>query len=155
MKLYRYSTFKLFEKNIRKIVYRSIDGDFDPNYNGIQYYCENKNYAKIFGNNIKSFYINEIDVMYLDDWNNKLSKKTKERYDNHLFTIHETYLNKNSENYGYIGLRNILISDINYTEFINFQKEFSKARIIKGRDSGNESEIVYAVIDNNLIEEIK
>lgn len=146
-------SFKLFESNTGVIVYRGLNKDFSKDYDDIQYYAENIAYAKVFGSKIKSFHLSLKDVMDLDKWNDKLSKETKSRYGN-LFTIHSTYMNKDSENYGYKGLRDTLLRELNQDEFFNFQKEFLNARVIKGRDSGNESQVVYAVRDKSLIHDI-
>ncbi len=146
--------FKLFENNTGKIVYRGLNRDYNNGYDGVQYYTENISYAKVFGNNIKSFHLSLKDVMDLDKWNGKLSKETRSYYGGNLFTIHSTYMDKESKSYGYKGLRDILLTELNQDEFFNFQKEFKNARIIKGRDSGNESQVVYAVRDKNLIQDI-
>lgn len=143
--------FKLFESYEKKIVFRGLKREFDENYDEVQYYAENRNYARVFGSNIKAFYIELKDVMDLDEWNNKLSKETQSHYDGHLFTVHSTYLYKESENYGYRGLRDMILVECGKEEFYNFQRAFNNAKIVKGRDSGNESQIVYAVRDNSLI----
>lgn len=149
-------TFESFNTptNIPHTVYRGLNRDFNTDYDDIQYYAENKEYAKVFGDNVKAFNIDLQDVLDLDKWNAKLSAESKEYYNDNLFTIHSTYLNKESEDYGYRGLRDTLLRELGKEEFINFQKEFNSARIIKGRDSGNESQIVYAVRDKSLIKEL-
>lgn len=149
-------TFKLFESKITKMVYRGIKRDYDKNYNDVQYYAENVNYARVFGDKIKMFLLVYDDkyVMDLDKWNDKLSKETKEIFRSGLFTVHSTYLNENSENYGYKGLKDYIYMDLGIKEFEKFNKEFINAKVIKGRDSGNESQIVYAVRDNNLIHDL-
>lgn len=146
-------TFKLFESRNTKMVYRGIKRDYDKNYNDIQYYAENVNYAKVFGHKIKMFYLiyDDKDVMDLDKWNSKLSEKTRKYFGGEVFTVHSTYLNKNSEDYGYKGLKDYIYMDLGIKEFEKFNKEFINAKVIKGRDSGNESQIVYAVRDNKLI----
>ena len=147
-------SFNLFKNSNRKIVYRGLRREFDMDFDGVEYYAENKSYARVFGNNIKAFYLDERDVMDLDVWNSKLSQETRDRYHGNLFTIHSTYMYKESEDYGYRYLRDTIFRDLNREEFNNFQKEFNNARIIKGRDSGNESQIVYAVRDKSLVEEV-
>ncbi len=145
---------KQFESFSNKIVYRALKRDFDPDYDEVEYYAENPGYARVFGDNVKSFHIDLQDVMDLDKWNDKLPAESKEYYNGNLFTIHSTYMNKDSEDYGYRGLRDTLLVELGVDEFVGFQKEFNSARIIKGRDSGNESQIVYAVRDKSLIKAI-
>ncbi len=89
--------------------------------------------------------------MDLDKWNAMLPKESLEHYGGHLFTVHSTYMQKESEDYGYRGLRDMLLVEVSKEAFYDFQTEFNNAKIIKGRDSGNESQIVYAVRDKSLV----
>lgn len=146
-------SFKLFE-NVSKIVYRAIKRDYDKNYNEIQYYAENPQYARIFGDKVMQFYLNcdEKYIMDLDKWNSKLSKDTLDIFNTeHLFAIHSTYLNPESDDYAYKGLTDYIFLDLGKEEFMKFNEEFLNAKVIKGRDSGNESQKVYAVRDKSVI----
>lgn len=149
-------TFESFDNSNKKgkIVYRGLRRDFNNDYDGVQFYAEDIRYAKVFGDRVKSFYLIEEDVMDLGKWNAMLSKETLDKYGGTLFAIHSTYMNKDSENYGYRYLRDTLYNEVSKEEFYNFQREFNNAKIIKGRDSGNESQVVYAVSDKSLVHQI-
>lgn len=144
-------TFEAFDTYPGKIVFRALKREFDKDYDGIQYYAENPVYTRVFGNNIKQFHLKMEDVMDLDKWNAMLSKETLKRYGGTLFAVHSTYMDKESENYGYRYVRDTLYNEVSKEAFYEFQKEFNSAKIIKGKDSGNESQTVYAVRDKSLV----
>lgn len=144
-------TFEAFDTYPGKIVFRALRREFNKDYDGVQYYAENPVYTRVFGNNMKQFHLKMEDVMDLDKWNAKLSKETRDFYNGNLFTVHSTYMYPESENYGYRDLRDTILVELGKDEFYNFQKEFNTAKIIKGKDSGNETETVYAVRDKSLV----
>lgn len=136
------------------LVYRGINGEFSPNYKGVQYFAVNKRYAGVFGRNIEEFRIKSTDILDLDDWNKKWGVE-KVDFGQGLLTVHQDNLSNLKE--WRTRIKNSLFAvgvEVSKEELDSFMKEVEDAKIIKGEDIGNIGQIVFAVKDKSLVEPI-
>lgn len=136
------------------LVYRGINGEFDSNYKGTQYFAVQKRYAGVFGRNIEEFKIKSPDILDLDDWNKRWGVD-KIDFGQGLLTVHQDNLSDLKEWRNRI--KNSLLAEgveVSKEELDTFIKEVENAKIIKGEDIGNKGQIVFAIKDKTLVEPI-
>ena len=132
--------------------YRCIDGNYDGNRSGIQYFAVNKEYASHFGDNCYEFNIDVVNsnILNLETWNKIYSEKTGTNGNLYnrkqgLFVVGEIAINEVfSDQLELFGLE---CGDEMVNKFIN---EFNHCDIIYGEDAG-EHEKVFAVKDTKFI----
>ena len=135
-------------------VYRGINGEFDSNYKGTQYFAVQKRYAGVFGRNIEEFKIKSPDILDLGDWNKKWGVE-KIDFGQGLLTVHQDNLSDLKE--WRSRIKNSLIAEgikVSKEELDTFISEVENAKIIKGEDIGNKGQIVFAIKDKSLVEPI-
>lgn len=135
-------------------VYRGINGEFSPNYKGVQYFAVNKRYAGVFGRNIEEFRLKSVDILDLDSWNKKWGVENVD-FGQGLLTVHQNNLSNLEE--WRDRIENSLFAvgvEVSKEEIDSFIKEVENAKIIKGEDIGNRGQIVFAVKDKSLVEPI-
>lgn len=136
------------------LVYRGINGEFDSNYKGTQYFAVQKRYAGVFGRNIEEFKIKSPDILDLDDWNKRWGVE-KVDFGQGLLTVHQDNLSDLKE--WRTRIKNSLLAEgveVSKEELDSFIKEVENAKIIKGEDIGNKGQIVFAIKDKTLVEPI-
>jgi hypothetical protein len=132
--------------------YRCIDGEYDSNRNGIQYFAINKEYASHFGDNCYKFKIDttNANVLNLESWNKLYTEKTGKNgnlYNRQqgLFVVGEIAISEGfSDQLELFGLE---CGDEMTNKFVN---EFNHCDIIYGEDAG-EHEKVFAVKDVRFV----
>lgn len=135
-------------------VYRGINGEFDSNYKGTQYFAVQKKYAGVFGRNIEEFKIKSPDILDLDNWNKRWGVE-KVGFGQGLLTVHQDNLSDLKE--WKTRIRYSLLAEgieLPKEELDAFIKEVENAKIIKGEDIGNKGQIVFAIKDKTLVEPI-
>ncbi len=127
-------------------VYRCIDGDYDSNINGIQYFAINKKYASNFGDNCYEFKIDitNANVLNLESWNKLYTEKTGKNGNLYnrtqgLFVIGEISISEGFSKQ--LELITLEFGDEISNKFIN---EFNNCDIIYGEDAGYH-ENIFAV----------
>lgn len=136
------------------VVYRGINGEFDSNYKGTQYFAVQKKYAGVFGRNIEEFKIKSPDILDLDNWNKRWGVE-KVGFGQGLLTVHQDNLSDLKE--WKTRIRYSLLAEgieLPKEELDAFIKEVENAKIIKGEDIGNKGQIVFAIKDKTLVEPI-
>jgi hypothetical protein len=135
-------------------VYRGINGEFDSNYKGTQYFAVQKRYASVFGRNIEEFKIKSPEILDLDDWNKRWGVEGVD-FGQGLLTVHQENLGDLKEWKKRIKNSLIAVSaDVPSYEIDAFIDSVKNAKIIKGEDIGNKGQIVFAIKDKTLVEPI-
>lgn len=135
-------------------VYRGINGEFDSNYKGTQYFAVQKRYASVFGRNIEEFKIKSPEILDLDDWNKRWGVENAD-FGQGLLTVHQENLGDLKE--WKKRIKNSLLAvgaDVPLYEVDAFIDSVENAKIIKGEDIGNKGQIVFAIKDKTLVEPI-
>lgn len=135
-------------------VYRGINGEFDSNYKGTQYFAVQKRYASVFGRNIEEFKIKSPEILDLDDWNKRWGVEDVD-FGQGLLTVHQENLGDLKE--WKKRIKNSLLAvgaDVPLYEVDAFIDSVENAKIIKGEDIGNKGQIVFAIKDKTLVEPI-
>lgn len=138
------------------IVYRCIDGEYKTDFNGIEYFAINKNYAKSFGDTCYKFTLNlnNSKILNLQKWNNLYTEKTglngnKYNRVQGIFVIGEESINS-SYSEPLSRFSQVFPNDV-VEGFIN---EFNTCDVIYGEDAGYPNEFVFAVKNKNIISNI-
>lgn len=135
-------------------VYRGINGEFDSNYKGTQYFAVQKRYAGVFGRNIEEFKIKSPEILDLDDWNKRWGVENVD-FGQGLLTVHQDNLGNLKE--WKQRIKNSLLAvgaDVPSYEVDAFIDSVENAKIVKGEDIGNKGQIVFAIKDKTLVEPI-
>lgn len=160
--------FRIPEKRIQELnkiepkkglttVYRCIDGEYDTNYSGVEFFSVNKEYSSTgFGDNCYEFIINTngAKILNLEKWNRLYTEKTGKN--GNLFNRHQGLFIIGSMviESGYkkeLDIFSQALGDEMSQKFIN---DFNNCDAIYGEDAGYPGEFVFAVKNKSIIKRV-
>lgn len=144
-------TFESFNSNT-VIGYRYINQKYNPDFESVQFFAKNKNYAKIYGEYLIECEISLDKAMFLENWNILLRENgVKDFGGQGILTIHSDYFNPNSDRFEYSDFRNEIYHVLGINLLSKFIHELRNSDVIIGKDAGQPNEVVYAVKNKNAI----
>lgn len=134
----------LFDENYA-IAYRSIRGDWKPEYKGWQYYSSDKDYSQVWGRNTKKFKIDLSNALNLEKWNELMREAEPSDTWKH-FQIGDLQIEQK-----YFMQLELLANRLGVERYHEFLNEFENSDVVYGKEAGSNT-ITYAVRNQKAVE---